>query len=149
MQWHRKIRSAGLRGRTAALWLPLCLAMCCFFAARLGAQVVTVQLFDGKNGKPIRNVRVVISFPGQHAHSSLDLTGNAKGEIRFDADGATRFAVRPRLYSACSKQPESGFSVADVLKTGLLSHDDCGQVDLSPQPGRLLFFAKRGTLWNR
>ena len=71
-------------------------------------QPVTVQIVNGRNGKPMAKVRVYIGFDDLRGRQPLDLTTNRQGEIQFEADGAQTFQVHPVGTVACGEQQGAG-----------------------------------------
>jgi len=77
----------------------------------------------------------------------LTLHANRQGEVDFDAEGAKSFWVGAVGYASCSEKrvgslPED-YLINDIVQTGSLSSNDCGQINSQVQPGRLLYFVKR------
>jgi len=114
-------------------------------------QPVTVQIVNGRNGKPMAKVRVYIGFDDLRGRQPLDLTTNRQGEIQFEADGAQTFQVHPVGTVACGEQPIGApyrnYSVAEVFKSGLLTQNDCGHGHYEPLRGRLLYFVRPARWW--
>lgn len=130
--------------------VPVLLAAC-MFGGVAAAQPLVVQLLNGRNGKPVVNGRVGVSFPGQPDRIAIELVTNRKGEVRFDAAGAKVFKVTPVLYVSCGEQrpgsPQPEYSVDDVLGAGLFARNACGHYRVEPLRGRLVFFVRRVSGW--
>jgi len=114
-------------------------------------KLVVVQLLNGRNGKPLANVRVYVSFDDHKGRKSLDLISNGRGEIEFDASGAGTFQVHPIALVPCGEQyignPDRNYAIDEVLGPGILTKNDCGHLESEPLRGRLLYFARRATWW--
>jgi hypothetical protein len=113
------------------------------------AQSITLQLLNGKNGKPITKVKVYISFSGDQARKAIELATDHRGEVQFDAGASKTFQVHQVGYATCDEQPVGSqpraYLVDKVLETGQVSANDCGSTRLQPEPGRLVFFVRHGT----
>ncbi len=124
-------------------------------ASSLAAQSVTVQVLNGKNGKPVGpGKRVYVAFQGTVTRNILNLHTDDQGKVEFDVEGAKTFRVVPTEYATCGEQafdaPLKDYSVDEVLNDGLVTRNLCESnngvaFDDRPQPGKLLYFVKRET----
>jgi hypothetical protein len=126
--------------------------MILWFGSSAAAQVVTVQFLKGRSGKPIRKgERVWVYLGSENNRRSLDLRTDRQGAIQFDADGADTFEVSVVGYVPCGEQPIGSpahkYQISDILKSGLLTHNDCGHLNSEPIRGRLLYFVRSATSW--
>jgi hypothetical protein len=123
----------------------------CILSTNISAQSVVVQLLNGRNGKPLAKVRVYVGFDDLKGRQPLDLTTNRQGEVQFETNGAKTFQVHPVGLVACGEQPigapYANYSIAETLKTGLLTQNDCGHGNYESQRGKLFYFARRATWW--
>jgi hypothetical protein len=122
----------------------------CLFCNIAAAQLITVQLLNGKNGKPIGNATVHISFRDDANQKTLDLTTNSQGLIQFEANGSKTFQVHQIGFATCGEQPIGSqprdYPIDRVLDAGLVSVNNCGHFIQEPKRGRLIFFVRHGTL---
>jgi hypothetical protein len=125
----------------------LCLGVC----GIASSQTVTVQLVNGRNGKPLANVKVQIGFDDLKGRQPLILNSNRNGEVQFETDGSKTYEVHPVGLVACGEQPIGvpfrQYSITDTLKTGLLTQNNCGRINSEPFRGRLLYFGRHATWW--
>jgi hypothetical protein len=125
--------------------------MLCIFASAAFGQTVVVQLINGRSEKPMVKVRVYIGLDDLKGRQTLDLTTNHLGEVQFEANGAKTFQVHPVGIVACGEQPTGApyrdYSIAETLKTGLLTQNNCGRTNAEPLRGRLEYFARPATWW--
>ena len=125
--------------------------MTCIFSKAMPGQTVVVKLINGRSGKPIAKVRVYIGFDDLHSRRPLDLTTNREGEIQFDTNGSTTLQVSPVGTVSCGEQrtgmPLRDYSILRILKTGLVTENDCGRSDAEPLRGRLSYFVRPATGW--
>jgi hypothetical protein len=122
------------------------------FGNTANAQWVTVQFLNGRNGKPIaKGGRVWVYFNNETGRHILDLHTDGQGEVQFDANGAKTFQVSPVGYIPCGEQPVGSsprdYAIDEILKTGLLTKNDCGPIKAEPIRRRLLYFARRASWW--
>ena len=122
-------------------------------SSALAAQTVVVQLVNGRNDKAVgKGEAVHVVFNTGAIRHLLNLHTNAQGEVEFDAQGATEFKVMPVEYAPCD-QPSSAvqavYSVAEVTNDGLVTFNDCAQLSRQPVPGRLIYFVKPDSRWER
>jgi hypothetical protein len=141
---HGRIASdlSGLSPNASAASSPRASAVFTSVAAK--AQTISVQFLNGKNGKAIKKgVRIWAYFNNDTGRHILDLHTDQDGEIRFDTNGAKTFQVSLVGYVPCGEQPigspAQDYAVADTLRTGLLTRNDCGYMDAEPIRGRLLY----------
>ena len=126
----------------------LCLLIWPFCNVAL-AQSITLQLLNGKNGKPITKVKVYISFPGDRVRKAIELTTDHRGKVQFDACGSKIFQVHQIGYATCDEQPVGSqpraYPVDKIFETSQVSANDCGSTRVQSEPGRLVFFVRHGT----
>ena len=141
------VRQPGLVGWFVS---SICLMVCISSGAAMG-QTVVVQLINGRNGKPMSNIKVQIGFDDLKGRQPLILNSNRKGEVQFEVDGSKTFQVHPVGLVACGEQPIGvpyrDYSIAETLKTGLLTQNNCSHANAEPLRGRLLYFARHATWW--
>ena len=148
-------RTARSLASTQRLYFAVWIATCVFSATAGMAQSITVQLLNGKNGKPIAKVSVYISFSEDPARKTLHFTTDSRGEIQFAVNGSKTFQVNQIGYATCDEQPlgaqPRAYPIDRILDTGLVSANNCGHTRVQPEPGRLVFFLRHGTwgVWLR
>jgi hypothetical protein len=142
------------RPRLRALAQQICycavwVAICVLSVAAGVTQSITMQLLNGKNGKPIAKVKVYISFPDDPARQTLQFTTDSRGEIQFDVNGSKAFQVHQIGYGTCDEQAVGSqpraYPIDKILDTGLVSANNCGHIRVQPERGRLVFFVRHGT----
>jgi hypothetical protein len=114
------------------------------------AQTVVVQILNGRNGKPIPKVRVWVGFDDQKSRPPLDFKTDRQGEVQFETNGAKTFQVSPVGEIACREQQFTapiGYSIEDILKTGIVTRNDCGHSNPEPSRGRLIYVVRPATSW--
>jgi hypothetical protein len=125
------------------------IAIYVFNAAATVTQTVTVQMLNGKNGRPIAKAKIYISFPDEPARKTLQLTTDSRGEIQFEVNGSNTFQVHQIGYATCDEQPGGtqprSYPIDTILNTGLVSANECGHIHVQPERGRLVFFVRHGT----
>ncbi len=114
------------------------------------AQSVIVRFLNGRNGKPITDARVYVALDNKR-QQPLDLSTDRNGEVQFETNGAQNFQVVAIGHVACGDDtisaPHREYSIAEILKSGLLTQNNCGRGNYEPLRGRLLYFARRLTFW--
>jgi hypothetical protein len=114
--------------------------------AAWGQTTVVVQFINGRSGKPMAKVKVYIGFDDLKARKPLDLTTDRQGKVEFETDGAKTFQVHPVGLVACGEQPKGApyrdYSIAEILRAGLVTRNDCGRAKAEPLRGGLLYFAR-------
>jgi hypothetical protein len=135
-----------------ALVILMMLLPTIFIGSTANAQSVTVQFLNGRNGKPIANgVRIWVYFNNETGRHILELHSDRQGEVKFDPTGAKTFQVSPVGYIPCGEQPVGSsprdYAIDEVLKTGLLTQNNCGRINAEPLRGKLLYFVRPATWW--
>lgn len=116
------------------------------------AQKVTVQIIDGRSGKPMSKIRVYIAFDAPNPQQTLDLRTNRQGEVQFEAaPEAKTFQVHAVGVVLCGEQPIGApwrnYPIDEIMKSGLLTQNNCGLGNYEPLRGRLSYFARRASWW--
>ncbi|MFZ0637464.1 MAG: hypothetical protein WAM08_18230 [Candidatus Acidiferrales bacterium] len=116
-----------------------------------GQTTVIVQFVNGPSGEPIAKVKVYIGFDDLKARKPLDLTTDLQGKVEFETNGAKTFQVHPVGLVACGEQPKGApyrdYSIAGILRDGLVTRNDCGRAKAEPLRGQLLYFARSASWW--
>lgn len=117
----------------------------------MSGQQVVVQVINGKTNKPISKAKLFISFPDEPKRQSIQLFTNQNGETAFSLDGAQRFEVHPIALASCGQQPagtsQPSFLASDVLGSGILTKNDCGQSGREPIRGKIVYFVRTAGWW--
>jgi hypothetical protein len=129
--------------------LPLALIVAIFNGIAL-AESVVVQILNGRNGKPISKIRVWVSFDDKRGKELLDLKTDRQGEVQFETNGAKIFRVSPVGVVDCREQKFTtpiDYSIEEILKTGMVTRNDCGHSNPEPSRGRLMYIVRPATSW--
>jgi hypothetical protein len=108
------------------------------------ASMITVQIVDGRNGKPLAKVPVYINVDQDKQSRFPRFTTDQRGELQFNDRDAKVFGVFTTGIVFCGVSPVE-YSIADTLATGLVSANGCGSSKMEAQRGRLILFARRAT----
>ena len=135
-----------------ALGILMTLLPTIFSGGTANAQSVTVQFLNGRNGKPIpKGVRIWAYFNNETGRHILDLHTDRQGEVQVDTNGAKTFQVSPVGYIPCGEQPVGSpprdYAIDEILKTGLLTENNCGHVNAEPLRGKLIYFVRPAGWW--
>lgn len=117
-----------------------------------GSQTVSVHFINGQSGKPLKKgIRIWAYFNDRSGRQILDLHTDQEGEVHFDVNGAKTFQVSPVGYIACGEQPVGSaardYAVAEIMRAGVLTTNDCGHLGTEPIRGRLSYFVKPASWW--
>jgi hypothetical protein len=123
-----------------------------FFGSTACAQLVTVEYLYGRNGKPIeKGERVWVYFNNETGRHIFDVHTDRLGKVQFDTNGAKTFEVTLVGFIGCGEQPlgfpAKDYATDDILKTGLLTKNNCGRMNTEPIRGMLLYFVRRLHWW--
>ncbi len=111
---------------------------------------ITVQVLDGRNGKPIPNQRLLV-FVGKsseaarsHAeHTDLTTGRDGLGMLRLYPDEAQWIQVWADGRVLCYPDPnQSSLRVDTIMSTGFVTPNTCSDVMKAPKPGHLIVFAR-------
>jgi hypothetical protein len=121
------------------------------FPARASGQQIVVQLMNGKSRKAFSGYRVYIVLGDPYAQHTLDLKTDHDGKVHFDTQGIATFQVRPVGTISCA-DPAKGTSnpdldVAEVLRHGLVTRNDCGKFNPEPLRGQVTYLAGNASGW--
>jgi hypothetical protein len=115
---------------------------------------ITIQAFDGKNGKALASQRLVV-FGGDSAEAvrfhqeAFDLMTDKDGlaKLKFDSPGTTWIQVWTDGLTLCQDKPNTkSFSVNSIITKGLSSPNNCSSYVQVAMPGRFIVFARPATL---
>ncbi|MGH9542311.1 MAG: hypothetical protein ACRD2H_10555 [Terriglobales bacterium] len=116
-----------------------------------GQTTVVVQFMNGRSGKPLAKAKVYIGFDDIRSEKPLVLTTDRQGKVEFETGAAKTFQVHPVALVACDGQPKGApypdYSIAEILRAGLVTRNDCGRAKAEPLRGRLLYFARPASWW--
>jgi hypothetical protein len=115
------------------------------------AQSITIRVINGRNGRPIPNVDVLL----QDATTNYTI-----GHAAADSSGKISFRVNPSVsirpgvsgVSLCTKRPdpvEPSFSVATIRESGVVAPNTCGKLIVQPRAGELVLFYRPPTWWEK
>src|SRR5271168_4477256 len=125
----------------AKVYVVLVLLAAYMFSSTATAQSVTVQFLNGKSGKPIaKGSRIWVYFNDKTGRQIVDLRTDRQGAVQFETNDAKTFQVSAVGYVGCGEQPIGSsprdYPIDEVLKTGLLTWNDCGRLNAEPLQGR-------------
>lgn len=111
---------------------------------------ISVQVLDGRNGKPIPNQRVLVFVGGSseavksHAeHTDLTTDKDGVGTLRVHPDQTQWIQVWADARVLCYPDPnQSSFSVDAIMSAGVVTPNSCSGVTKDPAPGHLIIFAR-------
>jgi hypothetical protein len=111
---------------------------------------ITVQVFDGRNGKPLKDQHVLV-FTGM---SSSAVKSHAQHTgVTTDKDGVGTLTIYPgetqwlQVFTdghvPCFPNPnQASFSVSDIMSKGLVTPNNCSALVKEATPGHLVVFAR-------
>lgn len=122
----------------------------------ISAQTLTIKLVDAKSGKPLGRQNVTVKW--DNSESSI-VAVNDVGLGRVEASpGAMEFvllagprkgAERNRVaYMDCNERVSMLVSVSDVVKSGIVPKNKCGNQKLTPRPGEIVFWVLSRPFWD-
>jgi hypothetical protein len=120
------------------------------------ANTITVKLLEGKNGAPVTpsnfEVRIdrqdaahnewvrmnddgtaVVSIPADAKQISIQATYDSSMETFVNCDAAKEKDRYARHW----------YAIADILKTGMVTPNECGKTRTSAKPGEFIFYARK------
>jgi hypothetical protein len=115
-----------------------------------GSQGITIQVLDGRNGKPLADQRVLV-FTG--LSNSAVKNHAADTEVTTDKYGIGTLTIYPaetqwlQVFAdgrtLCYPDPnDSSFSVSDIISKGLATPNDCSKLVRESSPGHFIIFAR-------
>ena len=131
--------------------------------APAGTQKITIQLLNGKTGRPLRwrglaSVRIG-SMITRRDLDPIDKRANFSGTAQVDVTNANppqievgvNFISRDCRYAPKSQSAPVIYSIDEVRVKGIVSDNYCGGPKRSPKPGVLMIYVIPSTsreLWN-
>ena len=111
---------------------------------------ITVQVLDGRNGKPLADQHVLV-FTGPS--SDAVKTHAQHTGVTTDKDGMGTLTIYPaetqwlQVFAdgriPCFPNPnQASFSVSDIMSKGLVTPNNCSALVREPSPGHFIFFAR-------
>lgn len=117
---------------------------------------VTIQVLNGKNGKPIVNQHLLIFEGGSQEEARRH---KSHIELRTDAEGKATFSPEPTdnyiqvwvdWHILCQKKPNVNvYSMADIINSGLTTGNSCGRIERPVIPKEFLIFARPAHFWEK
>ena len=133
--------------------------LCCYYPLALGAQEattvsITIKVLNGKTGKPVWRESPNIWVDKEPSiNPYTNLHGKAKIKV---SNRATQLWMTPDFGHECrwkddpSTKTRFPYSIAEILRTGVVSQNFCGAAAIAPIPGVLVFYELPSTwreLW--
>jgi hypothetical protein len=126
--------------------------------AALAQKQITIKVLDGRNGHPLENVVVYVWF-GQNTHgsplgSSTGPDGTAlvaipEGEKTFVAAGEFIADCRGGNLPGKSFIDRNVYSIDEVLKTGTVGENQCGEATAQPIRDTFILFLRPLHWWEK
>jgi hypothetical protein len=118
----------------------------------LKAEPVTIRVLNGKNGKPMPNVRVLLQDATTNYTLGDAAETDSNGRVTFSLGQST--SIRPAVdgVGECANKREAidpSFSVAKIRDAGLVESNQCGKFTIPPRPGELVLFCRPPTWWEK
>jgi len=118
--------------------------------ARENTLDITVQVLDGRNGKPLADQHVLV-FTGMSSNAVK--THAAHTGLTTDKDGVGMLTIYPaetqwlQVFAdgrvVCYPDPnQSSFSVETIMSKGLATPNNCSALVREPTPGHFIVFAR-------
>jgi hypothetical protein len=112
--------------------------------------LITVQVLDGRNGKPLADQHVLV-FTGISINAAKSHAAHT--ELTTEKTGAGTLTIYPaetqwlQVFTdgrvLCYPNPnQSSFSVSEIMSKGLATPNDCGALIKEPSAGRFIIFAR-------
>lgn len=121
----------------------------CMWSGAASAQTVIVKLLNGKSGKPISRIRVYIVLGDPKDQKLFDPKTDQQGKVQFEAKDLKTFQLRAIGTVTCGEQPIGApgrdYPTDEVLKTGIVTANDCGSRKFEPIHGQLTYIARPAT----
>jgi len=111
---------------------------------------ITVQVLDGRNGKPLTDQHVLV-FTGPssdavktHAqHTGVTTDKDGMGTLTIDSAETQWLQVFADGRIPCFPNPnQASFSVSDIVSKGLVTPNNCSALVREPSPGHFIIFAR-------
>ena len=140
--------------RTLATFAGM-IAACAYLLAQ-GGNTFTLKLMEGKDGAPITPSNFVVRVDHQNAAHiewvRMNDDGTAVVTIPADAKLISVEATYDRsmeTYVNCEAAKEKDryaahwYSIADIVKAGTVTPNECGKTRVSAKPGEFIFFVRK------
>ncbi len=105
---------------------------------------ITIEVLNGQTGKPVWRESPNIWIDKEPSiNPYMNLHGKAKIKV---SGSATQLWITPDLGHECrwrdgpSTKLTVSYSIAEILRTGVVSQNFCGAATIAPTPGVLVFY---------
>jgi hypothetical protein len=123
--------------------------LCCYYPLALAAQEattvsITIEVLNGKTGMPVWRESPNIWIdkePSINPYTSI----HGKTKIKVSSS-ATQLRITPDFGHECRwkdgpiTQLTLSYSIAEILRIGVVSQNFCGATTIAPTPGVLVFY---------
>ena len=114
-----------------------------FFAlpTAIQSQQVHIRIFNAKTNKPVIDERLNVALRAEQI-GSVAMPTDKTGLIVVESRGAATIRILANMYGDCRPRSElyTDYSVATIIKTGIVTGNLCSGINLPPKPGELLLF---------
>ena len=131
------------------------IAACACLEAQDG-NTITVKLLEGKNGEAVTPSNIVVRIDRQdEAHNEwvrMNDDGTAVVTIPVDAkqisvqatyDSSMETFVNCDAAKEKERYTPHWYAIADILKAGMVTPNECGKTRTSAKPGEFIFFVRK------
>jgi hypothetical protein len=120
---------------------------------------IIIRMLDSRTGTPILSEELRVYVDHASRTNSFYIKPNKLGETEFDPESQnTAIVVRDetppwgRINCDSNKDhtyQQHWYSVADILKTGVVAPNRCNRRKATAKPGEFIFFVRNGSWWEK
>jgi hypothetical protein len=133
------------------------IAAVCFSLHAQTGQTITIEVRDGKSGKPVQPSNLLPRIDHKetvhnewvtfHDDNTITITvpDDAK-EISLQAiygDDGTDYYVNCDAAKQSDKEREIWYPISQIIEKGIVAPDECGKTEYTAKPGHFLFFVRK------
>jgi len=119
-------------------------------AVPFGAEVIRIQVVDGRNGKTITDEQLQVWINGT-TKNALSLKPGPDGIAELEAPAGSSLKIESNLYKDCRTLEKSAarpvYSTDQIRSSGIATQNTCGKLRLEPRRGELMFFVRPLHWW--
>jgi hypothetical protein len=133
---------------SGALFLLAALAIA---SSAIRAETIRIRTLDGRNGRPIPNENLQVWIDRQSG-AALNLSMHKDGVADLEVSRDSVIFVNSNYYFDCrftrtADPSNSAYAVSEILKSGIVSTNACGKLNVEVRPGEFIFFVRPAHWW--
>ena|ERR1700761_9438963 len=110
---------------------------------------IKIKLINGRNGEPVKEAIVDVSFGGKVIPPPTQVVTNSDGDANLQiSNSAETIMISSQLVVDCRPEnhknyiEENAYRIQEILSRGVATENTCGKARVQQTPGVLIFYVR-------